>query len=115
MKSRYQITKLVGQGTFARVFNALDYKYDENVALKIVRCVKKYTLSRHVEVSILRHIYKKMKEIIKKPKLCLKLFSAFKFDKHLILVMEALSIGRSKKTKKNKKNINRYISRITKI
>jgi serine/threonine protein kinase len=87
---RYTIENLIGKGTFGKVFIAWDSKYQERVALKIVRDVPKYYESACVEAHILRNIYKQMKESGQNPKLCMKLYSTFEVNRHLVFVTELL-------------------------
>jgi serine/threonine protein kinase len=72
------IKEEVGKGTFGKVFKCKDTKHNDNVALKMVRSVKRYIKSAKIEAEILDYVYKKQKEYNKN--FCVKMFSHFKYD-----------------------------------
>jgi serine/threonine protein kinase len=102
LHGRYKLTKTLGKGTFGQVIQAFDSKYSEEVALKIIRKVPKYYQSGLIEVQILRDVYRCMKNTGQNPKLCLKLYSCFELDGHLILVCEQLELSLYDLIKMNK-------------
>lgn len=53
---RYEITKLLGDGTFGRVVLAEDNKKGRQVAIKVIRSVEKYTRNAKREAEILEDI-----------------------------------------------------------
>lgn len=53
---------MLGQGTFGLVLEAWDRVEQKYVALKIVRAVKKYTDSAHIEIEILTKIQRSYSE-----------------------------------------------------
>jgi len=46
----------LGQGTFGTVLDCLDLKYNERIAVKVVRSVKRYLQAAETEVDILEKI-----------------------------------------------------------
>jgi len=72
------ICKEIGLGTFGKVFKCRDKKYDDIVAVKVVRGVKKYVESARIEADILGHVYDRQKEV--GANCCVKLYSHFSFD-----------------------------------
>eukprot|EP01059_Diplonema_ambulator_P005526 TRINITY_DN15281_c2_g1_i1.p1 TRINITY_DN15281_c2_g1~~TRINITY_DN15281_c2_g1_i1.p1 ORF type:complete len:359 (+),score=104.59 TRINITY_DN15281_c2_g1_i1:70-1146(+) len=53
---RYEIIKLLGEGTFAKVLLCEDRKVKEEVAVKVVRNVKRYCDGAEIEAKMLRDI-----------------------------------------------------------
>ena len=53
IKDRYKITKWLGDGTFGRVLEVKDLKYNEYYAMKVIRSVKRYIESAEIEANIL--------------------------------------------------------------
>jgi len=58
LDSRYEIQELLGDGTFGRVCLALDRTESRQVAIKIIRDVKRYMENAKVEADILKDIRK---------------------------------------------------------
>eukprot|EP00401_Gymnodinium_catenatum_P004957 CAMPEP_0117534528 /NCGR_PEP_ID=MMETSP0784-20121206/40458_1 /TAXON_ID=39447 /ORGANISM="" /LENGTH=525 /DNA_ID=CAMNT_0005331011 /DNA_START=73 /DNA_END=1650 /DNA_ORIENTATION=+ len=56
LKSRYRVSKLLGDGTFGRVLFAEDTKKDRQVAIKVIREVEKYVRNAKREAEILKDI-----------------------------------------------------------
>jgi serine/threonine protein kinase len=54
-----EVVREVGVGTFGRVVECVDRKRSLQVAVKVVRCVKKYTESAKIEAEILDDIMDK--------------------------------------------------------
>jgi len=50
---------VAGQGTFGTVLNVVDRKYNDELAVKVVRSVKRYLEAALVEEQILRKIKEK--------------------------------------------------------
>ena len=69
------IKKLLGEGTFGKVFFCHDSKHDDYVAVKVVRKISRYIDSALIEASILTKVYDKQKE--SQSNVCLKLYSQF--------------------------------------
>uniref|UniRef100_A0A915P6R6 Dual specificity tyrosine-phosphorylation-regulated kinase mbk-2 n=1 Tax=Meloidogyne floridensis TaxID=298350 RepID=A0A915P6R6_9BILA len=55
---RYEILKIIGKGSFGQVIKAFDHKYQQYVALKIVRNEKRFHRQAEEEVRILDHLKK---------------------------------------------------------
>lgn len=91
---RYKIHSLAGQGTFGTVLNAYDQRRTENVAIKVVRCVKRYLDAAYVEIDILDNLRKADKT---GNSLCVRMRKSFvchhRHKRHVCLVFEPL--GRS--------------------
>lgn len=96
---RYKVNGLLGKGTFGKVLGCRDDKYGDNVAIKIVRNIKKYTESAQIEAEILSTVYDMQKK--HKKHLCVKLFSHFYHDGHFCMVFEPLGISLYDLIKKN--------------
>ena len=72
------VVKELGVGTFGRVLRCYDRNYDDHVALKVVRRVKKYTESAMIEADILEDIRRKLKQ--SDCQICVKMYDHFKFE-----------------------------------
>lgn len=70
-----EIVKEIGTGTFGKVFKCNDRKYNDVVAIKVVRGIKKYVDSAKIEASILDDVYTRQKR--NGVDCCLKLYSHF--------------------------------------
>ena len=64
-------------GTFGKVFECLDRKHQEVVAVKAVRCIQKYVESARIEADVLFDIRDKQRS--SGSNYCVKLYSSFKF------------------------------------
>mmetsp|Transcript_94232 Transcript_94232/g.170202 ORF Transcript_94232/g.170202 Transcript_94232/m.170202 type:complete len:515 (+) Transcript_94232:141-1685(+) len=58
LQNRYKVVKLLGDGTFGRVLLAKDQETDREVAVKIIRDVKRYGENAKIEADILKDIRK---------------------------------------------------------
>lgn len=58
LNTRYELRKLMGDGTFGRVVSARDIRNDHEVAIKIIRDVKRYMENAKIEADILKDIAK---------------------------------------------------------
>jgi len=56
--ARYQMQKLLGDGTFGRVLLCRDSKENQEVAVKVIRDVRRYAENAKIEADILRDIKK---------------------------------------------------------
>ena len=88
---RYVCKSELGLGTFGKVFKCKDMKYDDYVAIKVIRKIDKYIESAQIEKEILDDIYKQQKR--QRKNYCVKLYSAFKFDGHYFMVFETLGMS----------------------
>ena len=68
----------MGKGTFGKVFKCKDSKYQDIVAIKIVRSVPRYIKSAEIEAKICDDIFEKMQQYPSKT-MCVKMFSHFHF------------------------------------
>jgi|JI6StandDraft_1071083.scaffolds.fasta_scaffold11009_5 dual specificity tyrosine-phosphorylation-regulated kinase 2/3/4 len=53
---RYEVTSIIGKGSFGQVFRAYDHKNKEEVALKVVKNHSKYTNQALIEVKLLTEV-----------------------------------------------------------
>lgn len=73
-----RIKRIVGKGTFATVFKCADLKHKDDVAIKAVRKVDRYTDSARIEADILNNLYDRQKEIA--ADFCVDLYSTLIYD-----------------------------------
>lgn len=73
-----EVQKELGTGTFGKVFLCKDQKYNDYVAIKVVRSIKRYVESAKIEADILDDIYAKQKS--SGADVCVKMFSQFRFN-----------------------------------
>ncbi|OMJ69570.1 hypothetical protein SteCoe_32659 [Stentor coeruleus] len=85
---RYEIIKLIGKGAFGQVYECLDHKYQENVAIKILKNKNRFTQSGLSEIKLLTDLddTDSTGSIVKK-------YANFEFRGHLCIVFELLSIS----------------------
>jgi serine/threonine protein kinase len=88
---RYEICHEMGLGTFGKVFQCKDKKYNDIVAVKVIRSIKKYARSAKLEAKILNTVYDNQKQF--KHRFCVKLYSQFKYNNHVCLVFEPLGMS----------------------
>lgn len=58
LNDRYELTRLMGDGTFGRVVAAHDRQQNAEVAIKIIRDVKRYMENAEIEADILKDVRK---------------------------------------------------------
>jgi len=80
--SRFPVRNLLGKGTFGKVVEAFDRKYNEMVAIKVVRNVKRYREDAQYEIKVL--------EKVRHHELSSKLLKWFDFHGHICIVFERL-------------------------
>lgn len=68
----------MGKGTFGKVFRCRDWKYNDVVAIKVVRQIERYVDSAKIEASILDDIYDKQKA--QRVTFCVKMYSHWRLD-----------------------------------
>ena len=78
------IQKQLGIGTFGKVFHCLDKKYNDYIALKIVRNIPKYIDSAIIEANILDKVYHKQK--LHNSDYCMKMYSHFNYNGKLNII-----------------------------
>jgi dual specificity tyrosine-phosphorylation-regulated kinase 2/3/4 len=93
---RYEIVKLLGDGSFGMVLQCFDHKTQTMVALKILRKGKKFAKIGEMEAGVLEvlRIESDEEAIVKK-------LDQFKFRGHFFIVFELLSIDLYQFLKKN--------------
>ena len=69
---------MVGVGTFGKVFECVDQKYEDIVALKVVRKIQRYVESAKIEADILVDVCRRQK--IDESDFCVKLYDHFEYD-----------------------------------
>ncbi|KAF7548415.1 hypothetical protein G7Z17_g7074 [Cylindrodendrum hubeiense] len=82
-----KIRKLLGQGTFGKVVQALDGKTNEVVAVKVIRSVQKYRDAAKIELRVLQTLRQNDAENKYR---CIHLRDCFDFRGHTCLVMNLL-------------------------
>jgi len=84
---RYQIIRLLGQGTFGKVVEAHDRKRDQRVAVKIIRSVQKYRDASRIELRVLASLRANDEENRYR---CIHFLDCFDFRGHICLVTDLL-------------------------
>lgn len=72
------VKREIGEGTFGKVYKCLDEKYDDVVAIKVVRGISRYVDSAKIEANILDNIFKKQKH--HRTNCCVNQYSHFPFE-----------------------------------
>eukprot|EP01041_Mallomonas_annulata_P015063 gene15063-31953_t len=91
IRNRYEILKISGLGTFGKVFECIDKKHSDRVAVKMIRNVPRYVESAMIEADILHDINQAQKKY--KSDFCVKMYAHFKFEGHYAIVFERLGIS----------------------
>nr|GAT61004.1 predicted protein [Mycena chlorophos] len=86
---RYRTVKLLGQGTFGKVVEAVDTHTDTRVAIKIIRAIPKYRDASKIEVRVLNKL--KERDPLNRHK-CIHLLHWFDHKNHICLVSELLGM-----------------------
>ncbi|KAK7927817.1 hypothetical protein PG985_004815, partial [Apiospora marii] len=84
---RYQINKLLGEGTFGRVLQARDKERNELVAIKINRSVQEFRDASRTELRVLQTLKANDEENRNQ---CIHLRDCFDFRGHICIVMDLL-------------------------
>ncbi|KYK56537.1 hypothetical protein DCS_03537 [Drechmeria coniospora] len=87
LTEKYQITKLLGQGTFGKVVQARDRKLNKSVAVKIIRSVQKYRDASRIELRVLATLEANDDD---KRNRCIHLRDCFDYRGHICIVMDLL-------------------------
>jgi len=87
LTERYEILKLLGQGTFGKVVQAKDRKRNKLVAIKIIRSVQKYRDASKIELRVLATLKANDEENRNR---CIHLRDCFDFRGHICIVMDLL-------------------------
>ncbi|THG95235.1 hypothetical protein EW026_g6381 [Hermanssonia centrifuga] len=86
---RYRTVRLLGQGTFGKVVEAVDTETNKRVAIKIIRAIPKYRDASKIEVRVLQKL--KERDPLNKHK-CIHLLHWFDHRNHICLVSELLGM-----------------------
>ncbi|KHJ32865.1 putative protein kinase [Erysiphe necator] len=87
LTDRYQVTKLLGQGTFGKVVEARDRRRNKLVAIKIIRSVQKYRDASRIELRVLSTLKANDSENRNR---CIHLRDCFDYRGHICIVMDLL-------------------------
>ncbi|EXJ87280.1 CMGC/CLK protein kinase [Capronia epimyces CBS 606.96] len=87
LTDRYDIVKLLGQGTFGKVVEAYDKKKKTKCAVKIIRSVQKYRDASRIELRVLSTLALNDKDNRNK---CIHLRDSFDFRNHICIVTDLL-------------------------
>ena len=87
MTDRYDIIKLLGQGTFGKVVEAYDKRKKTKCAVKIIRSVQKYRDASRIELRVLSTLALNDKANRNK---CIHLRDSFDFRNHICIVTDLL-------------------------
>ncbi|KAK0718408.1 kinase-like domain-containing protein [Lasiosphaeria miniovina] len=87
LTERYQMIKLLGQGTFGKVVQARDKRRNKLVAIKIIRSVQKYRDASKIELRVLATLKANDEENRNR---CIHLRDCFDFRGHICIVMDLL-------------------------
>ncbi|CCM04982.1 uncharacterized protein FIBRA_07180 [Fibroporia radiculosa] len=86
---RYRTVRLLGQGTFGKVVEAVDIESSRRVAIKIIRAIPKYRDASKMEVRVLQKLKERDPKNINK---CIHLLQWFDHRNHICLVSELLGM-----------------------
>ncbi|KAL8654438.1 MAG: hypothetical protein Q9210_001506 [Variospora velana] len=84
---RYQVCRLLGQGTFGKVVEAIDKRTRSRCAIKIIRSVQKYRDASRIELRVLSTLSHNDRENRNK---CIHLRDCFDFRNHICIVTDLL-------------------------
>ncbi|KAI0077893.1 CMGC/CLK protein kinase [Panus rudis PR-1116 ss-1] len=86
---RYRTVRLLGQGTFGKVVEAVDTETNKRVAIKIIRAIPKYRDASKIEVRVLNKLKERDPQNRHK---CIHLLHWFDHRNHICLVSELLGM-----------------------
>lgn len=85
---RYEIVRILGEGTFGRVVECLDHqRAGTKVALKIIRNVRKYREAAQLEINVLKKIQEQDRE---NKNMCVMMWDSFEYHGHACIAFELL-------------------------
>ncbi|GAA5829422.1 hypothetical protein JCM11251_005043 [Rhodosporidiobolus azoricus] len=87
---RYEVTDVLGKGSFGQVLQCRDHKTGEMVAVKIIRNKKRFHHQALVEIKVLENLVKWDPE---EKHYVIRMVESFTFRGHLCIVTELLSIN----------------------
>ncbi|KAF8529815.1 CMGC/CLK protein kinase [Gautieria morchelliformis] len=85
--NRYRTVRLLGQGTFGKVVEAIDTRLQTRVAVKIIRAIPKYRDASRIEIRVLNRLKERDPHNIHK---CIHLLECFDHRNHICIVTELL-------------------------
>ena len=91
LNERFSVQRLMGMGTFGKVFQCIDAKHRDIVAVKVVRRIKRYIESAHIEADVLKEVYRHLKK--ERSSCCVLMYSNFNFRGYYCMVFEPLGIS----------------------
>ncbi|CAL5389602.1 unnamed protein product [Camellia sinensis] len=86
LTSRYRILSKMGDGTFGKVLECLDYERKEIVAIKIVRSINKYREAAMIEIGVLQELSRHDVGSTR----CVQIRDWFDYRNHVCIVFEKL-------------------------
>ncbi|PFH53095.1 hypothetical protein AMATHDRAFT_1523 [Amanita thiersii Skay4041] len=89
LHQRYRTVRLLGQGTFGKVVEAVDTLTNKRVAVKIIRAIPKYRDASRIEIRVLQKL--KERDPTNRNK-CIHLLNWFDHKNHICLVSELLGM-----------------------
>ncbi|GJN77187.1 dual specificity protein kinase kns1 [Purpureocillium lilacinum] len=87
LTEKYQITRLLGQGTFGKVVQARERRRNKSVAVKIIRSVQKYRDASRIELRVLATLKANDEDNRNR---CIHLRDCFDYRGHICIVMDLL-------------------------
>ncbi|KAF8525824.1 CMGC/CLK protein kinase [Hysterangium stoloniferum] len=87
LNGRYRTVRLLGQGTFGKVVEAIDTRLQTRVAVKIIRAIQKYRDASKIEIRVLNRLKERDPHNIHK---CIHLLEYFDHRNHICIVTELL-------------------------
>lgn len=91
LNSRYHMLKLLGDGTFGRVVLAHDQRENRQVAIKVIRDVKRYAENARIEADILKDI-RRVDPQGEASRSAI-MYDTFSHDRHFCLVFEPCGVS----------------------
>uniref|UniRef100_A0A915C6I1 Dual specificity tyrosine-phosphorylation-regulated kinase mbk-2 n=2 Tax=Parascaris univalens TaxID=6257 RepID=A0A915C6I1_PARUN len=96
---RYEVLKVIGKGSFGQVIKAYDHKYQQYVALKLVRNEKRFHRQAEEEIRILDHLRRQDQDGTRN---IIHMLDHFNFRNHKCITFELMNINLYELIKKNK-------------
>jgi len=87
LTEKYQMIRLLGQGTFGKVVEAREKRRNKRVAIKIIRSVQKYRDASKIELRVLETLKANDQDNRNR---CIHLRDCFDFRGHICIVMDLL-------------------------
>ncbi|VVT54477.1 uncharacterized protein SAPINGB_P004095 [Magnusiomyces paraingens] len=90
VNGRFHLSKVLGQGTFGKVFAAYDTKNRRHCALKIIRAIPKYRDASKIELRVLSTIVRYDSNNRNR---CIHVREAFSYNGHVCILTDLLSLS----------------------